>query len=242
MVKRRRLRSVGIIALLIILGLSVFINYKTYEPMAEALEAMKLPNVTVEGNAIIFNPPSEVIASLVFYQGGLVKTQAYAVLGQELSERGVRVFMPKMPLNLAILNTGAFEKLYQKYHQGEEKWYIGGHSLGGASASIYVANHPEHVKGIILLGAYPSDKSDLSELAITALSVQATNDWIVNREKYDETKVLLPASTVYYEVEGGNHSNYGYYGLQQGDGSSIITREEQHSRVADQIMRMINSR
>ncbi|MFN7250374.1 MAG: hypothetical protein ACK4M9_06215 [Anaerobacillus sp.] len=37
----------------------------------------------------------------------------------------------------------------------------------------------------------------------------------------------------------GNHSNFGYYGLQHGDGVSDISSEEQHQRVANALFEMI---
>lgn len=59
--------------------------------------------------------------------------------------------MPKMLLNLAMTNTGAFENIRQTYENGQ-RWFIGGHSLGGASASIYTANNVKNVDGIFFLG------------------------------------------------------------------------------------------
>jgi hypothetical protein len=232
---------VAIIVLTICIGFAVFIHYNTYKPMNEAISAMKKDNVEIQENVIIFNPAEEIKANLVFYQGGLVSTEAYAVLGQMFAERGVRTFMPKMPLNLAIINSNAFDKIHKKYDD-DKAWYIGGHSLGGASASIYMANQSKEVKGIFFLGAYPSDQSDLSQLNIDVLSVMATNDQIVNQENFNQTKGLLPQDTVYLEIEGGNHSNYGYYGLQRGDGSSTIKREEQHRMIADAIMKIIEKK
>lgn len=231
--------TIAVISLVIITA--IFINFKTYDPMEKAIEAMKRPNVVVENNTIIFNPEGAPIANIVFYQGGLVKTEAYAVLGQSLAQEGIRVFMPQMFLNLAITNTGAFENIRQTYENGQ-KWFIGGHSLGGASASIYTANNVNNVDGIFFLGSYPSDSSVLTEKPLKVLSIHATNDQILNYEKYIETKDILPTDTVYIEIEGGNHSNFGYYGLQSGDGKSTISREVQHELVVEAIVQMIRKK
>lgn len=35
-----------------------------------------------------------------------------------------------------------------------QHWYMAGHSMGGAMASQFAADHPDEVDGLILLGAY----------------------------------------------------------------------------------------
>lgn len=49
--------------------------------------------------------------------------------------------------------------------------------------------------------------------------------------KFQATQTLLPDVTIFAVIEGGNHSNFGYYGFQKGDGESQITREVQHEHV-----------
>ncbi|WP_353893610.1 alpha/beta hydrolase [Proteinivorax hydrogeniformans] len=215
-----------------------FINFRTYKAMDEALKVMEMGNVTIQDRTIIINPEEEPIANLVLYQGGLVQSEAYAVLGQMLSKQGIKVFIPKMPLNLPILNARAFDSIVGEYDDGN-KWYIGGHSLGGATASMYVKTNPENIEGIFFFGAYPSDRSDLSEFEVDVLSINATLDSIIDVDKYIKTKSLLPQHTVYVELDGGNHSNFGYYGLQKGDEESTITREEQHKIVLEKISELI---
>ncbi|MCD8500471.1 MAG: alpha/beta hydrolase [Bacillaceae bacterium] len=218
-----------------VIGGYFLVQIKTYDAMPEALESMNEENVEVQDKVLIFEPESDPIANLVFYQGGLVEAAAYAPLAQLLAEQGVRVFIPNMFLNLAITNTSKFESIFNNYDDGNA-WFIGGHSLGGASASIYVANNPTTVDGIFFLGSYPSNNSDLSNLPLSVVSITATNDAIINIETYQQTKSLLPPDAVYIEIEGGNHSYFGYYGFQKGDGESVITREEQHKMVVNALM------
>ncbi len=154
-----------------------------------------------------------------------------------MAAKGLRVFIPKMPLNLAILNVNAFDGIYKKY--GDEKdWYIGGHSLGGASASMYIKKSNKPIKGLFFLGAYPSNSSDLSDQELKVLSIRAEHDHIMNLDKYEKAKDLLPKQTQYISLPG-NHSNFGCYGFQKGDGESAITREEQHELVVDAIVEMM---
>ena len=62
----------------------------------------------------------------------------------------------------------------------------------------------------------------------------------MDRERFTSTKGLLPADSL-LEIKGGNHTNFGYYGAQKGDGSAEISREEQHRLTTLLIMTMIAS-
>ncbi len=239
--KKRLLRyvliGVALFAAIAVLGGWLSLRSLTYAPMTEAMEAGSRPNVKHEGRTIIVEPQGEPVANFVFYQGGLVQTEAYAVLAQLLAEQGVRVFLPRMPLNLAIIQAGAFGGIYDKYNDGK-RWWIGGHSLGGYSAASYAAKHPEQVAGIVLLGAYPGG-NDLSGFPMKALSIHGGNDDIVNAERLAQGRSFLPSAARYVEIPGANHSQYGYYGFQKGDGASAISREEQHRIVVQAIMELL---
>ncbi|GKX32284.1 thioesterase [Vallitalea longa] len=235
---RRVLKVSGVIILILLLATWLVIKFKTYSSMEQAKEIMKQENVIKENNTIIITPEGDVNANFVFYQGGLVETEAYAVLGEKLAKKGIRVFIPYMPFNLAILNIDAFDKIYEEYNNDKD-WYIGGHSLGGASASMYVDKSSKPIEGLILMGAYPSDSTDLSKQDIKVLSVRAINDKIMNLDNYNKSKELLPDSTDYVNLNG-NHSNFGYYGFQKGDGESSISREEQHNLVVEEIIKLID--
>ena len=229
--KRQKLLRFILLFLLILLVLTGsalgYLRLRTYRSMPEATTAMAQSNVSIVRRIIVFDPPGEVVASLVLYQGGLVETEAYAVLAQLLSDEGIRVFMPRMPLQLSILNTKEFDRIYDEYYDGE-KWYIGGHSLGGAAAALYAAGRHERVSGLVLLGAYPANSSDLSGARIPVLSITASDDQVMDRQRFAATQVLLPQNTTFSELQGGNHANFGYYGPQNGDGPATISREEQH--------------
>ncbi len=51
-------------------------------------------------------------------------------------------------------------------------------------------------------------------------------DLIINRENYEEAKQNLPPQAKIIEREGLNHSDFGNYGLQSGDGRSSLSEEE----------------
>ena len=46
-------------------------------------------------------------------------------------------------------------------------------------------------------------------------------------------------STVWKEIKGGNHSQFGYYGFQRGDNKAEITREKQQQEILAAILTFI---
>lgn len=65
---------------------------------------------------------------------------------------GLLCVLPKMPFNLAILDSDATEGIAEQYPY-IENWYIGGHSLGGAMAATYFKeNLPVNYNEVIIKG------------------------------------------------------------------------------------------
>ncbi|NDF52971.1 MAG: alpha/beta hydrolase, partial [Proteobacteria bacterium] len=46
-------------------------------------------------------------------------------------------------------------------------------------------------------------------------------------------RLLLPVSTRYISIEGGNHNQFGSYRFQANDGTPTISRTEQQRQVVD---------
>ena len=118
-----------------------------------------------------------------------------------------------------------------------ERWYIGGHSLGGAMAATYLSEHTEDFDGLILLGAYST--ADLSESGLSVLSVYGSEDQVMNLEKYELNKVNLPENFTEIILEGGCHACFGMYGAQAGDGVPTLKDEEQILSTAQAILTAI---
>ena len=65
---------------------------------------------------------------------------------------------------------------------------------------------------------------------LEVLSIYGTND-MAGIAKFDETKLLLTADARYVVIDGGNHAQFGDYGLQPGDKVAMISRAEQQKQV-----------
>lgn len=239
---KKWLLGIGIVILLILSSAYIFLQLNTYEALPEATDLFQEETVSQEEGWIKVTPSvssDDIKGQIVIYQGGLVEEAAYLPLAMDLSEEGYQVFIPDMPLELAILNTNAIEEIKKEYVTDKD-WWLAGHSLGGTSATIYAKENPDDIEGIILLAGYPNENSDLSDLNLPILSITSTNDKVINDENYEKSKSLLPEKTSYKEIEGGNHSNFGYYGLQDGDGRSILSRTEQQDLVVHYIKTFID--
>ena len=161
--------------------------------------------------------------------------RAYAPVMLELAQKGFLTVIVPMPLNLAFFGADRALNVMEKY-PGINTWTIAGHSLGGAMACKFASEHAEKVDQLILLAAYTTKSFDLSDSGIPVLSVSASKDGLTTPEKINKNKPFLPPDTVYFEIEGGNHAQFGDYGMQFGDGKADINGTKQIRLTVEQIL------
>jgi hypothetical protein len=238
MTARRILRYalIGLVSLVVIgvVGMLVWAETGTYPARAVALSALESTDrVTVtQGKWIVFTPVGKAQTGLVFYPGGLVEPTAYAPVLRKIAEEGVLVVITPMPLNLAILNTGAANAVIDD-HPHVSTWILAGHSLGGASAAIFAENNPTRIDALALWDSYPPNSADLSDNTLSAISIFGTTDGVPNTDNFDDKRHLLPADTMLVGIEGASHAQFGDYGPQKGDVVPSISLAEQHERVTE---------
>jgi len=227
---------IGLVSLVVlgVLGMLAWAKIGTYPARSVALSALESTDrVTItQDEWIVFTPGEETETGLIFYPGGLVEPTAYAPILRKIAEAGVLVVITPMPLNLAILNTGVANAVIDEYPH-ISTWILAGHSLGGASAAIFAENNPTRIDAITFWDSYPPDSADLSDDAISALSVFGTTDDSPNTDNLNEKRHLLPADTVFAGIEGASHAQFGDYGPQRGDVVPSISLAEQHDKVAE---------
>ena len=61
-----------------------------------------------------------------------------------------------------------------------------------------------------------------------------------NLDVYKESKVNWPKDSVEVVIEGGNHSGFGNYGAQRGDGEADITADEQQTKTVNEIIKFLS--
>ena len=198
--------------------------------------------VTDNGAYVFFDPlPSAGTVEkgkigLIFYPGGKVKPEAYAPLLLQVAASGHPVVLCRMPLNLAVLKNGSAADVFAM--RSDTRWAIGGHSLGGSMAAFYAYKHPGAVAGLVLLGSYPAEGNSFASSTLPVLSVFGSMDMGI--DKIRQYKPLLPASTAFVELEGGNHAQFGNYGFQAGDGTATMPRLQQQNLALKAIVHFLD--
>lgn len=243
--KQKKLKTgliiVGVLVLILSAAFTWYVS-SAYEPEETAIESLSPTNkVEVAENEeyFVFKPKENLYdAGLVFYQGGKVEEEAYAPLMQRIAEKGIEVYLLKMPFNLAIFDSDAAGDVIEE-NETIENWYVAGHSLGGVMASSFAAENDTLLKGIIFLASYPS--ADLSQIPINSLSIYGSNDKVLNAQAYEEALSKFPTNTQEVIIQGGNHGQFGNYGQQTGDGKAELSEDSQQQQTADNIGEFIKS-
>ncbi|MCR5415940.1 MAG: alpha/beta hydrolase [Pseudobutyrivibrio sp.] len=242
-ITKKRLITVVLIAVIVLIGVNRFYSYVDdyYQATDNAWSYINNPaedvSVTYVDNTIVF-APDDPIAGFIFYPGGLVETEAYAPLMEQLAENGVECILVEMPFYLAMFDANGARGIQAKYPEISE-WYIGGHSLGGAMASLYAHRHVSEYEGLVLLASYST--KDFSNEDIRVLSIYGSEDGVLNRENYEKNKANLPDDFDEVIIPGGCHGYFGDYGMQAGDGKPSITVDEQTEITVENILKFIVS-
>lgn len=221
----------GLLLLILVLGIVTLVYINDYYRASDYVETIieeTSDQLTMIDNMTIIEPTTEtkVKTGLIFYPGGKVESRAYMPLLIQLADKGITTVLIDMPANLAVLNIDAAKDVFNE-ELDIDKWYLAGHSLGGAMASQFMEDNYALFEGLILLGAYP-----VNEAPIDTLAIYGTYDIMLDLEKTAQADEVV-------EITNGNHANFGDYGDQEGDGKALITREEQQEQTVKLIMDFI---
>ncbi|MET3904124.1 alpha/beta hydrolase [Paenarthrobacter sp. 4246] len=232
--KRSALRVAGAwagrVAVLALVGMLAWLNPFAYQEGAVAAGSSPKAPVVEEPTAIVMRPegapPSK---GLVFYPGARVEARAYADILRPAVDAGVLVVILKTPLNLSLLD-GNQARGAMEAHPEISTWTVGGHSLGGVSASSFALSNQD-VDGLLLYASYPLD-SMRDRTGLKILSISGSEDGFSTPGKINASRELLPRDAAFVEVRGGNHAFFGDYGPQPGDGEPTVGRDVAQERIA----------
>lgn len=234
-------KAVAVVVIIALVGsLAWLLN--AYEPQDVARENLVSSSdvEVVEGDITEFIPKDVVSnTGVIIYPGARIDVKAYAPLANRLAQNGYKVFAVDMPFNMAIFSSHKADKVIEE-NKDIENWVIVGHSLGGAMATNAISTNNK-IKGIVYLASYPSGDK-IKDSGAKVLSIWGSKDGVINFDNMIKAKEDLPKDTEYVEIEGGNHSAFGDYGLQKGDTKSIIPENKQLDITVESICNFISDK
>lgn len=227
--KRGRILLIAVVLLVTVCGGGFFLYvsdyYRAEEPALDILKQEE--NISVRGNLTILSSEFSEDTGIIFYPGAKVETEAYLPLLNQIRDYDITCVLIDMPFHMAIFDPDAAAEAMEQLPK-IQNWYVAGHSMGGAMASKFASEHPDQVEGLILLGAYIYGDYPLEK----TLTVYGTQDGLA-AEDIDYT-----TNTV--KIQGGNHAQFGNYGVQKGDLPATVSAQEQQQQTVRAILKFLD--
>jgi pimeloyl-ACP methyl ester carboxylesterase len=238
--------TVGISATLVFVTWSL-IAFRAGAEAHQALRSDPVVVVTSEAGVWRFMPASSTSTSsrrtgLVFFPGFLVDPIAYAPLARAVAEAGFPVYLVTLPRRGAFGGAkdpelaSRVNRLMQQTDIASH-WVLAGHSLGAVVACDFAARSLPRFAGLIGT-THPRDVS-LDALAVPVTKIIGTHDGLATLAEVEENKSKLPISTNWVRIEGGNHSQFGWYGFQPLDYRATISAASQRRQMLDAVIAML---
>ncbi len=222
------------IILISIITLSVFAwnASKPLDEMYDAIDALDTSSITVseafDSHKFVVNNPK---AQIIIIPGGLVTSESYLFLAYSLAMEGYNVTVSKALFHLAILTPNYPSRFLSDTLPN----IIIGHSLGGTVGG-FITSSNNKVDHLILLASYTTVPiTDASVLLITA-----ENDLVINQDAFNNSLSNYEAYES-FDITGGNHAGFGWYGKQSGDGDATISIEVQQLQVIQIILSFLDA-
>jgi pimeloyl-ACP methyl ester carboxylesterase len=172
--------------------------------------------------------------ALVFFPGALVDPVAYAPLLHAAANAGFRSYIVELPRRGAF--GGADDpSLGQRLDQllaasdTPRRWVSAGHSRGAVVAAEFAATPRAGFSGLVLIGTTHPRDVDLSRLQTPVTKIVGTRDGIAKPADVEANRAKLPATTQWVWIDGGNHSQFGWYGFQPGDRRPGVSADVQRA-------------
>lgn len=232
-------------------GTAIFITWSLLVYRAQgperltALASDARVTVTAADGYWSFTPQAPATVGLIFFPGALVDPVAYAPLVHAIADAGYSAILVQVPRRGAFGGADGPE-VYARARTAAaaapvRRWVVAGHSRGGVIACHVVRDGFPGLAGAVLLGtSHPRDFS-LAASTIPMTRVYGTRDTVADVEKLERTRDNLPPSARIVRIDGGNHSQFGYYGFQPGDWPATISREAQQAIIRQAILEALET-
>ncbi|MGQ7945974.1 alpha/beta hydrolase [Flavobacterium sp. WC2509] len=186
-----------------------------------------------------FSPKKTFKNVFIFYPGAMVDPKAYVPLCRKIADNNIKVYLIKMPWRLASNGYNKPKEL-NLFNDTTKTYILSGHSLGAKMAAQFVFENPNLIDKLILIGSSHPKTFSLVDSKVPVLKIYGSNDGVADEKSILDNKSKLPKTTKFVKIEGGNHSQFGYYGFQLGDNQATISREQQQVETLKIILNFIN--
>lgn len=191
-----------------------------------------------------FEPTDGGVAAptLVFFPGALVDPRAYAPLAREVARAGHRVLLVELPRRGAFGGASSPElaaRIRASLASIDGTFVLGGHSRGAVIASRVAAGSDPGLVGLVIIGTSHPRDHDLSRLGVPVTKIVGTRDGLATPAEVRRNAALLPPQTRWVWVEGGNHSQFGWYGFQPMDRPARVDGPTQRRMMIDAVLDLL---
>jgi hypothetical protein len=179
--------------------------------------------------------------AFIIFPGGNCDPKAYAPAAHAIAAKRYLTVIVPVPNCVAMGGRGRADKIIEDFEE-IENWVIGGHSVGGTAACFYAANHST-IDGVVIWASL--SPGGLEDTDMKVLTLYGSRDGRVGPEDVLANAGALPADTIFKEIEGGNHTQFGYFDTTPDlymteDNAATITLEEQQEIIVRETTDFLN--
>lgn len=248
----RRIRQAWIALGLSVTAVFVVWSVVAYRASATARVAIQPDtSVTVEHRDGIWfflptSAPRSDVPALIFFPGALVDPVAYAPLLRAAANAGFPAYLVELPRRGAFGGAddpelGRRVDRLINAARAPRAWVIAGHSRGAVVASALASEHRTGFAGLVVIGSSHPRDVDLSLLQVGVTKVVGTRDGLASPAEVEANRAKLPAHTRWVWIQGGNHSQFGWYGFQPGDRRAMIDATTQRALMTRAVIEALHS-
>ena len=234
------------LVVLVVSPLAMFLLFRAQGLPVDTFTTTADIRVTETSEYIEFEPRGRdtQFGQVMLLPGCPADPRAYAPLARGVAARGVRSVIVTVPYRCAPWPQHQAElrrrvlSLMEKCVQCQ--WALAGHSRGVRHVLELVRLLPNHRRNeiaslVLMASTHPRDE-DYSDLPMRVLKILGSEDGVAPADDALGNRRLLPPTTRWEIIEGGNHAQFAYYAFQLFDGRATISRDEQHRRVVELIV------
>jgi pimeloyl-ACP methyl ester carboxylesterase len=226
------------LALLVLMPLAMYVMFRPWNVDAAVWQNSDGVRVSIEDAGLVLEPMVDRGPGLLVLPGCPVDPRAYAPLARRIADAGHLAVVLRIPYRCAP--TPALERALDDrlasllVRWPDRRFVLAGHSRGGAHTARIAASGKLRFAGYVLMGTSHPRDHDLSRMTAPLTKIAGTRDGVAGEAQFQTH--LLPSSTTWVRIEGGNHSQFANYGFQLFDKRAQISREAQQSQIVSALL------